>query len=422
MERFVSSELQQLSTGSEPEGQTRLDLARQSKISDKKYKMVLGDSETRKILREIQGGNTNPELTEKIIESNTGIILSIAKKCYCQEIPFQEIVQHGEMALLRAMKKFDPERKGVKFTTYATKAIQREIFKVYRDRYHWLGITGLTIRNLSKIRFEESRFSEPPTDEYLSQITGLPNKKIEFLRSLNLNVLSLSSPIGNDEDDNRCLYDLIQDPKTDISTEIENNLMSAIIRNEVKGIEDRTNRRIIEIRYGFDDGEFYAIAETAKILNRTETDVRNREKNTLEHLRNQFKEIGLDLERNTKSENNPSSPENIELFIPLIQDPIIRDIMGMRSKTEDKDKYPLREIGEKMGMSHEMVRKIQNVALNYIKFILKRIKSRNKEAIITEMAKHGQPGTTMARRYPKNRVTLDWIKPEDLVFNPKQET
>ncbi len=224
---------------------------------------------------------------EHLIKANTRLVVSVAKRYNGRGVPFLDLIQEGNLGLMKAVEKYD-YRKGFRFSTYATWWIRQTITRAIADQ-------GRTIRvpvhMVDRIRvmykrtheLEQTLGREPTTDE-LAESLDIPKKKLEWMIRVSWLPLSLETPINEDEDESE-LGNFIEDQITPTpSQSVYTKLLSEKIEDILDSLPYR-EARILRLRFGLENGRFYTLEEVGKKFGLTRERIRQIETKALRRLR-----------------------------------------------------------------------------------------------------------------------------------------
>jgi RNA polymerase primary sigma factor len=223
---------------------------------------------------------------EHLITANSRLVISVAKKYMGRGVPFLDLIQEGNIGLIRATKKFD-YRRGHKFSTYATWWIRQAVTRAIADQGRTIRVPvhmGDQINKLLRVQHQlTQRLGRDPSVEELAKALDVPPKKVENMIQVARRPLSLETPTDDEEDS--VLGDFIEDdeapPPDDTATY---NLLREHLSEVLNGLPPR-EVRILQLRYGLLDGQAYTLEEVGRKMGVTRERVRQIEAQALSRLR-----------------------------------------------------------------------------------------------------------------------------------------
>lgn len=223
---------------------------------------------------------------EHLITANSRLVISVAKKYMGRGVPFLDLIQEGNIGLIRATKKFD-YRRGHKFSTYATWWIRQAVTRAIADQGRTIRVPvhmGDQINKLLRVQHQlTQRLGRDPTVEELANALEVTPKKVENMIQVARRPLSLETPTDDEEDS--VLGDFIEDneasPPDDMATY---NLLREHLSEVLNGLPPR-EVRILQLRYGLLDGQAYTLEEVGRKMGVTRERVRQIEAQALSRLR-----------------------------------------------------------------------------------------------------------------------------------------
>ncbi len=223
---------------------------------------------------------------EHLITANSRLVISVAKKYMGRGVPFLDLIQEGNIGLIRATKKFD-YRRGHKFSTYATWWIRQAVTRAIADQGRTIRVPvhmGDQINKLLRIQHQlTQRLGREPSVEELAEALDVPPKKVENMIQVARRPLSLETPTDDEEDS--VLGDFIEDdeapPPDDTATY---NLLREHLEEVLNSLPPR-EVRILQLRYGLLDGQAYTLEEVGRKMGVTRERVRQIEAQALSRLR-----------------------------------------------------------------------------------------------------------------------------------------
>lgn len=223
---------------------------------------------------------------EHLITANSRLVISVAKKYMGRGVPFLDLIQEGNIGLIRAAKKFD-YRRGHKFSTYATWWIRQAVTRAIADQGRTIRVPvhmGDQINKLLRVQHQlTQRLGRDPTVEELAIALDVTLQKVENMIQVARRPLSLETPTDDEEDS--VLGDFIQDEEVPAPDETATyNLLREHLENVLDSLPPR-EVRILQLRYGLLDGQAYTLEEVGRKMGVTRERVRQIEAQALSRLR-----------------------------------------------------------------------------------------------------------------------------------------
>jgi len=223
---------------------------------------------------------------EHLITANSRLVISVAKKYMGRGVPFLDLIQEGNIGLIRAAKKFD-YRRGHKFSTYATWWIRQAVTRAIADQGRTIRVPvhmGDQINKLLRVSHQlTQKLGRDPTTEELADFLGVPPKKVENMIQVARRPLSLETP--TDEEEDSVLADFIQDEESPAPVDtVTQNLLHEHLKEVLSTLPPR-EVRILQLRYGLLDGQSYTLEEVGRKMGVTRERVRQIEAQALSRLR-----------------------------------------------------------------------------------------------------------------------------------------
>ena len=223
---------------------------------------------------------------EHLITANSRLVISVAKKCMGRGVPFLDLIQEGNIGLIRAAKKFD-YRRGHKFSTYATWWIRQAVTRAIADQGRTIRVPvhmGDQINKLLRVQHQlTQRLGRDPSVDELAEALEVTPQKVENMIQVARRPLSLETPTDDEEDS--VLGDFIQDEEVPAPDETATyNLLREHLDIVLNGLPPR-QVRILQLRYGLLDGQAYTLEEVGRKMGVTRERVRQIEAQALSRLR-----------------------------------------------------------------------------------------------------------------------------------------
>jgi RNA polymerase primary sigma factor len=223
---------------------------------------------------------------EHLIKANTRLVVSIAKRYIGRGVPFLDLIQEGNLGLMKAVEKYDYHR-GFRFSTYATWWIRQTISRAIADQSRTIRVpVHMTdrIRRLYRTSHElEQRLSRKPTNEELAGALGLEQAKVEWMLKVSWRPISLESPVGEDDDEE--LIAFVEDHITPSPTESAyEHLLSEKVEEVLSTLSPR-EARVLRLRFGLSGERAYTLEEVGEKFGLTRERIRQIEGRALRRMR-----------------------------------------------------------------------------------------------------------------------------------------
>lgn len=250
------------------------------------YPLLNAEEELELAKRIVAGGEDAKAARDELANANLRLVVSIAKRYTNRGMAFLDLIQEGNIGLLKAVDKFDYE-KGFKFSTYATWWIKQAITRAISDQARTIRVPVHMVETMNRLKKTQrelmAKLDRQPTEEEIAQEMDIPVEKVIEILKISQDTVSLESPVGEEEDST--IKDFIEDNTTANPFEEVSGIMLRETIEELLGTLNEREAQVIRLRFGIGDNRSRTLEEVGEIFGVTRERIRQIEAKAIRKMR-----------------------------------------------------------------------------------------------------------------------------------------